>query len=333
MTGARVISELLHRVIADLYAGVFRDPFADFKQLAMARLRAIIPFDSGVWATGVRSTNTALNVTMVDHPPEVLVAYALKWQDQDFVRGAAVANPGVSFRNEDVMPLADYHRLPIYREFSEPFGIEQALGTCQADPVTDIGELMFLFRADKQAFFTDAERELAQLVTPHVAAAWRQRQIAHYYEAAVGGALSRPTRGAEAVIDSDGLIYAADDNFSLALRQHFAAWIGPIIPPAVMPIFTAPDGLRTVAGLDFTLSRGAHRHILAATPANRDDRLTHAETRVARLFAEGQTHAQIAGRLGVSPSTIRNQIAAIYRKLDIHSKAELARIVPPPRGG
>jgi len=318
----------LHGVIAELYAGVFGDPFADFKQRSMERLRQVIPFDSGVWATGVRSTNTALSVTMVDQPPEVLADYALNWQEQDFVRAAAAASPGVAFRNEDVMPVADYHRTAIYREFSGPAGIEHALGTVQADPVTDIAELIFLFRADKQAVFSDGERELAQLVTPHVAAAWRQRQIAHYYEAAVGGALGRQAGRAEAVVDTDGLIYAADDQFSLALRRHFDDWVGPRVPAAVMAVFANADGLLTAGGLDFSLARGAYRHILSATPADRDDRLTHAETRVARLFAEGLTHSQIAAQLGVSPSTIRNQIAAIYRKLDIHSKTELARIVP-----
>ena len=94
-------------------------------------------------------------------------------------------------------------------------------------------------------------------------------------------------------------------------------------------VFAAAEGMLTVQGLDFGLSRGADRHILTVTSASRANRLTHAETRVARLFAEGLTHSVIAARLGVSQSTIRNQIAAIYRKLDIHSKAELARLVPP----
>ncbi|MEW5686017.1 MAG: helix-turn-helix transcriptional regulator [Pseudomonadota bacterium] len=295
----------------------------------MERLRSILPFDSGVWATGVRSTNVALSVTMIDHPPEVLVDYALNWQGQDFVRAKAAANPGVAFRNEDVMPLADYHQTEIYRRFSRPAGIVHALGTVQADAVTDIGELIFLFRADPAAAFTDAERRVAERLTLHMAAAWRQRQVAHYYETAAGGARSRSAEGAGAVIDGSGLIYAADDNFSLALRRHFPDWEGPTIPPSVLPVFAAADGMLTAQGLDFSLSRGVDRHILTVTSARRANRLTRAETRVARLFAEGLTHSAIALRLGVSQSTIRNQIAAIYRKLDIHSKAELARMVPP----
>jgi DNA-binding CsgD family transcriptional regulator len=44
-----------------------------------------------------------------------------------------------------------------------------------------------------------------------------------------------------------------------------------------------------------------------------------------QLFAEGHTHHQIALQLGISHHTVRNQLANVYRKLDIHSKLELVR--------
>ena len=49
---------------------------------------------------------------------------------------------------------------------------------------------------------------------------------------------------------------------------------------------------------------------------------------VARLFADGASHGEVAAKLGVRPATVRNQLTSIYRKLDIHSKAELARLFP-----
>jgi DNA-binding CsgD family transcriptional regulator len=59
------------------------------------------------------------------------------------------------------------------------------------------------------------------------------------------------------------------------------------------------------------------------------DPLTPAERRVADLFAQGVSHATVAQRLGVSASTVRNQLSSIYRKLDIHSKVELVRLRLP----
>jgi DNA-binding NarL/FixJ family response regulator len=46
---------------------------------------------------------------------------------------------------------------------------------------------------------------------------------------------------------------------------------------------------------------------------------------VARRFASGMSHKQIARELGVSHHTVRNQLAHLYRKLNLHDKASLAQ--------
>lgn len=53
------------------------------------------------------------------------------------------------------------------------------------------------------------------------------------------------------------------------------------------------------------------------------DGLTVAEQEVALLVYAGSTNKQIAEARGVSPKTIGNQLEAIYRKLDVKSRAEL----------
>ena len=54
------------------------------------------------------------------------------------------------------------------------------------------------------------------------------------------------------------------------------------------------------------------------------DALSARERIVARHVAEGLTYKEIAARLDISPATVRNHIQAIYRRLGIHSNAELA---------
>ncbi len=46
---------------------------------------------------------------------------------------------------------------------------------------------------------------------------------------------------------------------------------------------------------------------------------------VAELYASGQSHKEIARKLDVSPSTVRNHIASIYRKLEVNNKARLVK--------
>ena len=53
--------------------------------------------------------------------------------------------------------------------------------------------------------------------------------------------------------------------------------------------------------------------------------LTPAEVRVARLLAEGHTNASVSEILSISPHTARRHTERIFRKLEVRSRAEIAR--------
>ena len=75
------------------------------------------------------------------------------------------------------------------------------------------------------------------------------------------------------------------------------------------------------------------------------DELTESERRVAELAASGLKNREVAAQLFLSPKTVEATLARVYRKLEIHSRAELgARLGghttatdvgkhPLPRGG
>lgn len=58
--------------------------------------------------------------------------------------------------------------------------------------------------------------------------------------------------------------------------------------------------------------------------------LTPREREVAELMAEGLTTKAIAGRLGSSAHTVRNQRTSIFRKMQVQSVLELIRIMNNP---
>ena len=60
--------------------------------------------------------------------------------------------------------------------------------------------------------------------------------------------------------------------------------------------------------------------------------LTATESRVAELTATGMTNREVAAALFISPKTVEANLARIYRKLDIHSRAELGRHMSRPHG-
>jgi DNA-binding CsgD family transcriptional regulator len=84
--------------------------------------------------------------------------------------------------------------------------------------------------------------------------------------------------------------------------------------------------LEIFAGLGATLwaerTRGELARVGGRAPA---DGLTATEERVAELLASGLTYQQTADALFVSPKTVQWNVSKIYRKLGIHSRAELIK--------
>jgi DNA-binding CsgD family transcriptional regulator len=326
------VPKSIQSAVADLYRGVFNLPFETFKEETLQRLQTILPFDSAVWGSGVHSTNEMLSLSFLNQPLATLMTYATIWQPQDFVRAAAVANPGRAFRNEDVMALDRYHQTEIYLGFSKPAGIEHALGIVERNETTDLGEMVFLFRADPHDPFTNDDAALLEYLSPHLVIAWRQSQIAHHYRAAAeGAAVGFHEHDGYAVADHQGIVHAAGEDFCLAVRAVAPAWQGPKLPPELGPLHAGERASLVLGAYEFTVRRANDRTLFAVAPRSGALGLSPAETRVARLYAGGLTQRDIAVRLGVSASTVRNQLSAVYLKLDVHSKIDLALRLNRPR--
>jgi DNA-binding CsgD family transcriptional regulator len=311
----------LSRLLLGLHTAAAAAPLETAKETLLAALRAELPFDSAIWGSGAESPQLIFGIAALDFPLEQLIAYA-PWQSHDALRAAAAARPGTALRNEDIAPLADHYASETYRAYCGPAGLEHTLGIAEIDPVTNVGELVFLFRTDRANPYSDAQRDLLEQAMPHLVVAWRHRLLREFNRTAPRNGASAETPGkGHAVIDPSGYIHASDATFGLAMRAAFPGWLGPLLPPPLRALATA-DGQHTVPG--FRLIRGAERHILRAEPPGATP-LSPAEHKVAALFAQGLTAPAVARRLNLSPLTVRNHVTAIYQKLDLHTKAELAR--------
>ena len=85
----------------------------------------------------------------------------------------------------------------------------------------------------------------------------------------------------------------------------------------------SPWADQAVAELEAT---GEHAHRRARAAA---DALTPQELQIAVLLTEGRTTRSAAAALFLSPKTVEYHLRKIYTKLDIRSRAELARALPP----
>jgi DNA-binding CsgD family transcriptional regulator len=262
-------------------------------------------------------------VATLDYPLERLIDYAQHWQAQDFVRAAATRTPGRAIRNEDMMPRADYCQTDIYRRYSAPAGIEHALGIVEVDPISRVGEMLFLFRSDAGQFYSERDCRRLERLLPHFTTAWRHRQLLHALETSRAGEDDAvEPMVAHAVVDGSGQIHAAEPGFGQLLRDAFPDWTGPLLPVALAATLAGSAPFVDLGRLRITIRR-RDRIVLGISRRDDEPALTAAEWRVAQAYARGHSAPRLAADFGVSPRTVRNQLAALYRKLDVHDRLGL----------
>ena len=95
---------------------------------------------------------------------------------------------------------------------------------------------------------------------------------------------------------------------------------------------TLRDALKTFEDLNTRLWADRARAELARADVGtrRMSSLSPSEQRVADLAASGRTNRDVAAALFISPKTVESNLARIYRKLGIHSRAELGRHMGRP---
>ena len=69
------------------------------------------------------------------------------------------------------------------------------------------------------------------------------------------------------------------------------------------------------------------RHAQRLGPAGLAATLTKAQFAVAELVGKGLSSKEIAERLYLSPRTVDNHLAQIFRRLDVSSRAKLAALM------
>jgi DNA-binding CsgD family transcriptional regulator len=129
---------------------------------------------------------------------------------------------------------------------------------------------------------------------------------------------------ASAIVCRNGAIEVADPGFTDLIGREWPTHCKRCIPLVVLDRIRnlEPYYGKSIEISSKELSRYLLCHARAFHPM---PRITPAETAVARLFAAGKSHKEIASELRVSPNTVRSQIANLYSKLDVHDKAALAQ--------
>ncbi len=84
--------------------------------------------------------------------------------------------------------------------------------------------------------------------------------------------------------------------------------------------------LRGEPPLSARVARRILRHLESPPESPAEPHLTGREQEILQLLARGQTIAQAAQALEVSPHPVQHHVRNLYRKLDVHSRAGMTRV-------
>ncbi|MFO1220714.1 MAG: helix-turn-helix transcriptional regulator [Burkholderiaceae bacterium] len=321
------LDERAGHFLLDLYRHSQQLPADTFCGWTFDRLQEVIPFDSAMWGHGTGKPVAIHDVHVIGQPPEMMLNYG-RLKRRDFLAAAVQANPGKTIDIYDLISRADFERHVIYREHARHYGMEHLLCTQVPEPLSGLTSFISLWRADYDQPYSVTERALKQLLMPHLVEARRMNIFTAMRQRADGW-----VPRLSAVCDRLGVLHEAEDMFVSMVREAWPDWKGPRLPSTLCSALRRHEsGAAADRGLHFSWAPAEGRVMLFVRPRSRVDGLSRRERQVADLLVAGHTHRKIAEQLGLGPNTIRSHIAALYRKLEIHRRAELSALLLQAQG-
>ncbi|MBS0611912.1 MAG: helix-turn-helix transcriptional regulator [Proteobacteria bacterium] len=316
--GPLVDAAVLGALLLDLYRFARELPLVDFQERVLERLAEALPFDSAWW--GMSALDRELHSSFPFRVPQDFVDHLCGIRGQDLMADELMGNPGVSL-NFDYAAL---HATPVFTAFVDRFDTRQALSTLLMNPDLNLTTFLSLYRRGPGSQpFSEAERQLKQMVMPHLWAAWSSNWIA---QLAAAKAHSVSDRVSLAVADQKGLLHAAEPRFSELMQMEWPRWSGPELPTELRADLRL-EGPRERHVLTTQLIPVRGLYLVEVRRRSALDRLTARERLIAEHFGSGKSYKEIAASLTVAPATVRAHLRAIYSKLKISDKTELAALL------
>jgi DNA-binding CsgD family transcriptional regulator len=297
------------------------------QRFALERYRALVPLDGALVVVGTIQGGEpqAHDVFAFEEPPELMRSWETIKQDDRLVF-EATQSPGTTI--SIAVSSAYYDGRERVREHYARFDIEYLQCTAHVYAAAGLYSVIALRRSPSRPAFTEDERLMTELVSPHLVAASRTARLGELRSLTrLGGGHGQLA----AIASASGLVLDAEPGLADVLQLEWPRWRGPFLPPELMSALAAGPssdaarfvGERIVVRVDATDdARLVHvRRRVAA------DELTARERQIAGEFALGASHREIGESLGIAPATVRRHLANIYEKLGVSSKAELDRML------
>jgi len=326
--------------VRDMYALAEYAAPDQFLTQAINLLQMWIRFDGAIFGTGEGSQRTTLSMLeSAMEPPEATVPEALSAQSASSKDAESrFANDPVArgFRDAPFSPARggvselyrksrDEKKTPA-KELAGPRNLSQELGLCHLmvhgdDPKRVRPARWIVLYRKHDLRFADADAACLHGLWIHLSRALAINR-SRVSERQLGRDNSQTM--ASGLIAQDGQVEIGDQRLFDLFEREWPESAPDRIPSHVMEILLAGKTFRGTQ-IEVNLYRQNGQLTCRVRPVGAMEILSPREFVVARRFAAGMSHKQIARELGVSHHTIRNQLAHLYRKLNLHDKVALAQ--------
>lgn len=313
--------------LLDLYAAAVREEVGRFERCLFSLLEALVPCDAGWTGVATQEENRPVNHnSFVYHLPEDFFREWLDIVDHDPCADLA----RLVYGQATIVDISDEHVSPAFKRWAEKFGLKHLLRICALDNRFGLIGFLSIYRRDPGRPFSAAEIETVETLIPHLAAAMRINRTMQLFR--LGKEAANVTR--RAICDAYGVIHRADDGFTEAVEAEWPDWNGERLPDAFCRHLQSQPDIPFLCSIHrIEISRIAGLFVLELRPRSLVDRLGSRELETIQHFANGASYKDVARRMNISPATVRHHLRSAYKKLGVHDKTQMSRLIAGVAGG
>jgi DNA-binding CsgD family transcriptional regulator len=305
--------------LLELYAGASESPMARFMPDALRALKRRLRFDAAWWGMrGLGDDGGKVYCSYVDEAPrELPELWRTLWEGD----AAAVRLLTHSGSETALLEASVFRAREGLRWLARVSGVHNVLCTESTSESMAQGVFLCLFRRDERDVFTEDERQLKQLLMPHLQSALRMNRVSNLRRSAP------QSEAGWALIDRRGTVHDADSAFVRAIERTWPHWCGPLLPQEMLSHLGSPATQWVGRGLAFDVLWHGDLAMFSARPVSLLDGLSARERLVAEAFGAGLSYKEVARQLEMAPTTVRHHLRNVYVKLGVGNKAAITRMV------
>lgn len=312
--------------LADLYRQARSLCGADFAVAAFGLLRSRLAFDVASLLTSFADRPAYVDAHFhgLPDPAEVLESWS-RVQHLDVLSPSMLKTPGRARRLDIDDPLiAGNAHAPLRAHLARFRFIHSAGVALQVDDGQAM-TVLILVRSALGSTFSDAELMLLEQLAPHVAEASAVSRALTLLRLPLARIGEMPL----ALIDAKGALAQATPAFVRLFWNGRTPQNPHLDHECLVAIrdgreWPLPDGIHVLRA-----DSEPPGWLLRIQRRKRSDCLSERERCVARHFAGGDSHKEIARKLKLAPVTVRNHLRKIYAKLGVKHRVELITAIEP----